>query len=269
MGAFVVVDDPDDPRLAAFRLNERGLTNRLQRRDDTGDGLFMAEGDLVVERALQAGCVPVAALVDAARPPAVADVLAERIDVFAGGDRMRAEVTKLGMPYSIVALFQRPPRADADALAASCDRLVLVEAVDNPLNMGSIVRNALGMGWQGLVFDETSVDPLARRAMRVGMGHSLHLPHARVRSMPATVASLVAQGWQVCALTPAADAVPLHEVVAAERVALLLGAERVGLSDAALAAASVRVAIPMHAGVDSLNVANAAAIACWHLSPRT
>lgn len=269
MGAFVVVDDPDDPRLAAFRLSERGLANRLQRRDDAGDGLFMAEGDLVVERALGAGCVPVAALVDAARPPAVADVLAERIDVFAGGDRMRAEVTKLGMPYSIVALFQRPPRADADALAASCNRLVLVEAVDNPLNMGSIVRNALGMGWQGLVFDETSVDPLARRAMRVGMGHSLHLPHARVRSMPATVASLVVQGWQVCALTPAADAVPLHEVVAAERVALLLGAERVGLSDAALAAASVRVAIPMHAGVDSLNVANAAAIACWHLSPRT
>ena len=269
MGAFVVVDDPDDPRLAAFRLNERGLANRLQRRDDAGDGLFMAEGDLVVERALEAGCVPVAALVDAARPPAVADVLAGRIDVFAGGDRMRAEVTKLGMPYSIVALFQRPPRADADALAASCSRLVLVEAVDNPLNMGSIVRNALGMGWQGLVFDETSVDPLARRAMRVGMGHSLHLPHARVRSMPETVVAMVAQGWQVCALTPAADAVPLHEVAAAERVALLLGAERVGLTPESMTAASVRVAIPMHAGVDSLNVANAAAIACWHLSPRT
>lgn len=269
MHQFVVVDDPDDPRLAAFRLNERGLANRLQRRDDAGDGLFMAEGDLVVERALQAGCVPVAALVDAARPPAVARQLAEHIDVFAGGDRMRAEVTKLGMPYSIVALFQRPPRADADTLATGCTRLVLVEAVDNPLNMGSIVRNALGMGWQGLVFDETSVDPLARRAMRVGMGHSLHLPHARVRSMPETVTSLVAGGWQVCALTPADDAVPLHEVHPGERVALLLGAERVGLTAKSMAAASLRVCIPMHAGVDSLNVANAAAIACWHLAPRT
>lgn len=268
MSPFVVVDDPDDPRLGTFRLNERGLANRLQRRDDTGDGLFMAEGDLVVERALEAGCVPVAALVDAARPPDVAFALADRIEVFAGGDRMRAEVTKLGMPYSIVALFERPPRASADALAAACTRLVLAEAVDNPLNMGSIVRNALGMGWQGLVFDETSVDPLARRAMRVSMGHSLHLPHARVRSMPATVSTLVAQGWQVCALTPAPDAVPLHHVTPTHRVALLLGAERVGLTAEAMSAASVRVSIPMHAGVDSLNVANAAAVACWHLGQR-
>jgi len=265
---FTIVDDPDDPRLATFRLNERGLTNRLQRRDDAGDGLFMAEGDLVVERALEAGCTPRAALVDAARPPAVASVLAERIEVFAGGDRMRAEVTKLGMPYSIVALFERPPRATAADLAATTNRLVLVEAVDNPLNIGSIIRNALGMGWQGLVFDETSADPLARRAMRVSMGQSLHLPHARVRSMPDTVTALVADGWQVCALTPAADAVPLREVQPAERVALLLGAERVGLTPAAMEAASLRVSIPMHGGVDSLNVANAAAVACWHLAPR-
>lgn len=269
MTEFVTVEDPDDPRLAAFRLNERGLANRLQRRDDAGDGLFMAEGDLVVERALQAGCVPRVALVDAARPPAVAFALAEHIEVYAGGDRMRAEVTKLGMPYSIVALFERPPRASAHELASRSRRLVLVEAVDNPLNMGSIVRNALGTGWQGLVFDETSVDPLARRAMRVGMGHSLHLPHARVRSMPHTVAELVSQGWQVCALTPAHDAVPLHEVQPSQRVALLLGAERVGLTAESMAAATHRVCIPMHAGVDSLNVANAAAIACYHLSPRT
>jgi tRNA G18 (ribose-2'-O)-methylase SpoU len=87
--------------------------------------------------------------------------------------------------------------------------------------------------------------------------------------MPDTVSDLVAQGWQVCALTPAADAVPLHHVQPGERVALLLGAERVGLTPESMAAATVRVSIPMHAGVDSLNVANAAAVACWHLSPRT
>lgn len=270
MNRFVIVDDPHDPRLATFRLNERGLTNRLQRRDDAGDGLFMAEGDLVVERALQAGCVPRAALVDAARPPAVADQLAERIEVFAGGDRMRAEVTKLGMPYSIVALFERPPRATAGDLATSTTRLVLVEAVDNPLNIGSIVRNALGMGWQGLVFDETSADPLARRAMRVSMGQSLHLPHARVRSMPDTVTDLVAGGWTVVALTPADDSLPLDEVPTDDdaRVALLVGSERAGLSDSAMAAATHRAAIPMHAGVDSLNVAAASAVACWQFRPR-
>lgn len=274
---MIIIDDPDDPRVAAFRLNERGLANRLQRRDDGGDGLFMAEGDLVVERALEAGCVPVMALVDAQRPPAVTARLAERVEVYAGGDRLRASVTQLGMPYSVVALFERPPRASVAHLAATSRRLVLAEAVDNPLNIGSIVRNALGMGWDGLVIDATSVDPLARRSMRVSMGHALHLPYARARDLVATISELVTHGWQVCALTPDVDATPLNDVLVndvvvndmlGERVALLVGSERTGLSDGALRAASVRVRIPMSAGVDSLNVAAATAVACWHLRPR-
>ena len=109
---------------------------------------------------------------------------------------------------------------------------MLAEAVDNPLNVGSIVRNSLGMGWQGLVLDTTSVDPLARRAMRVSMGNSLHLPNARTRDMVATVRELVPTGWQVVALTPADDALPLDEVPVGEKVALLVGSERAGLTDA-------------------------------------
>lgn len=273
MTELVVVDDPDDPRLAPFRLNERGLANRLQRRDDSGDGLFMAEGDLVVERALEAGCVPAMALVDVARPPAVTARLAALTTVYAGGDRMRTSVTQLGMPYSVVALFHRPPRSTIRALAATCTRLVLAEAVDNPVNMGSIIRNALGLGWQGLVIDATSTDPLARRSLRVSMGHSLHLPHARVDDMAAAAAALVADGWLVFALTPADDSsaldeVPLTSGPGAAPVALLVGSERAGLSHGAMAAASHRVCIPMHAGVDSLNVAAATAVACWHLRPR-
>jgi tRNA G18 (ribose-2'-O)-methylase SpoU len=268
MAEFTVIDDPDDPRVASFRLNERGLANRLQRRDDTGDGLFMAEGDLVVERALEAGCVPTLALVDAARPPAVADRLATMTQVYAGGDRMRAAITQLGMPYSVVALFERPARATVESLTATASRLVLAEAVDNPLNIGSIVRNALAMGWHGLVIDRTSVDPLARRAMRVSMGHALHLPYARSRDLLKTVQSLVVDGWQVCALTPALDALPLDEVPSADKVALLVGSERGGLTDAAMQAATHRVTIPMHFGVDSLNVASATAVACWHFRPR-
>lgn len=263
-----LVDDPDDPRVAPFRLNERGLTNRLQRRDDGGDGLFMAEGDLVVERALDAGCVPVMALVDAQRLPAVTDRLIGRVPVFAGGDEMRRSITQLGMPYTIVALFERPARSTVAELSVTCTRLVLAEAVDNPLNVGSIVRNSLGMGWQGLVLDTTSVDPLARRAMRVSMGNSLHLPNARTRDMVATVHELVAAGWQVVALTPADDALPLDEVPVGDRVALLVGSERAGLSEQAMAAATHRASIPMHAGVDSLNVAAATAVACWQLRPR-
>jgi tRNA G18 (ribose-2'-O)-methylase SpoU len=262
---MIAIDDPDDPRVAPFRLNERGLANRVQRRDDGGDGLFMAEGDLVVERALDAGCVPVLALVDAARPPRVTARLAAQVQVFAGGERLRAAITKLGTPYSVVALFQRPARSTPQALAATARRLVLVEAVDNPVNLGGIVRTALGLGWQGLILDHTSVDPLARRALRVSMGQALHLPHARTTDLPGTVTALRQSGWTVCALTPATDAVALHEVRVAERVALLVGAERSGLSGAAMAAASERVCIPMHAGADSLNVAAATAVACWQL----
>ena len=266
---FTLVDDPDDPRLARFRLGERGLTNRLQRRDDSGDGLFVAEGDLVVERALEAGCVPVAALVDAQRPPVVASRLQDHVEVYAGGERMRAVVTRMGMPYSVIAVFERPPRSTLDQLATTTSRLVVCEAVDNPVNIGSIVRNALGLGWGGLVVDATSCDPLARRSMRVSMGQALALPHARVDEVATAVGSLVAQGWAVAALTPAHDAVPLDDPTIAAwrsgRIALLLGSERSGLTAAAMAAATARVTIPMHAGVDSLNVAAASAIACWHL----
>ena len=266
---MILIDDPDDPRVAPFRLNERGLANRAQRRDDGGDdGLFMAEGDLVVERALAAGCVPVLVLVDAQRPPAIAQRLAEFGPVFAGGDRLRAAVTKLGMPYTVVALFRRPARTAVDRLAARSNRLVLAEAIDNPVNIGSIVRNALALGWDGLIVDSTSGDPLARRAMRVSMGNSLHLPHARTDDLPGLVGELTAAGVVVCALTPAHDAIPLDEITPAARMAVLVGCERAGLSAAAMAAATHRVSIPMHDGVDSLNVAAATAIACWQFRRR-
>lgn len=269
MAVLILIDDPDDERVAPFRLNERGLANRAQRRDDGGDGLFMAEGDLVVERALAAGCTPTAVLVDAQRPPAIVDWLSPDVPVYAGGEQMRAAITKLGMPYTIVALFERPARLSATELADRSSRLVIAEAIDNPVNIGSIVRNALAFGWDGLVVDSTSGDPLARRSLRVSMGHALRLPHARTSDVPSLVRRLRDQGVVVCALTPAADAISLDDVPAtAERIALLVGSERAGLTPEAMAAATHRVCIPMSKGVDSLNAAAATSVACWHLRSR-
>ena len=262
---MIIIDDPDDPRVAPFRLNERGLTNRSQRRDDGGDGLFMAEGDLVVERALAAGCVPVMVLVDAKSPPAIVERLAAIVPIYSGGERLRAAITKLGVPYSVVALFQRPPRATVADLVARAQRLVIVEAVDNPVNIGSIARNALALGWDGLLLDGTSADPLARRALRVSMGHSLHLPHARTADLGAALAALAEEGAVVCALTPAPDAIPLDQVPVTPRMAIIVGSERGGLASTTMDAATYRVSIPMQDGVDSLNVAAASAIACWQL----
>lgn len=265
--SFIPVDDPHDKRLAVFRLNERQLSNRQQRRDDAGDGVFMAEGDLVVERALEMGCTPVVALVDGARPPGVAHRLATSIPVFSGGDEVRAFVTKLGVPNSIVAIFERPPRSTVDDLASVARRLVLVEAVDNPANIGAIIRNAAGLGWDGLIIDATSADPLARRSLRVSMGHALALPHARTTDTAATVHLLRERGFTVAALTPTTDAINLADAPNPGRLVVCLGAERVGLGDAVLDAATLRVRIPMAAGVDSLNVAAATAIACWAWRP--
>jgi tRNA G18 (ribose-2'-O)-methylase SpoU len=263
----IPVDDPADPRLRAFRLRERGLSNRPQRRDDDGAGLFMAEGDLVVERALAAGCVPVAGLVDAARPPAVAARLAEIVPVYAGGNEIRKLVTSLGVPSDVVALFRRPPRPAVHELAAASTHLVLAEAIDNPANVGAIVRNAAGTGWDGLVLDRTSADPLSRRALRVSMGHAVGFPHARMLDVAATLTELAAAGFTIAALAPEGG-VELRDVIAAERVVLAVGAERSGLSETVLAAADIRIRIAMSAGVDSLNVAAATAIACYALGPR-
>ena len=270
-GGFIPVDDPDDERLAVFRLNERQLSPRPQRRDDEGDGLFAAEGDLVVERALAAGCTPVAALVDAANPPAVATRLACEAVVYAAGEQVRARATRLGAPSKVIALFRRPPRATVEGLATTARRLVLAEAVDNPVNIGSIIRNAAGLGWDGLVLDTTSADPLARRALRVSMGHALVFPHARTADPAGAIDQLVRSGFVVVALTPASDAVDLTELSATdlpERLVLCVGSERAGLSDESMAAATLRVRIPMQHGVDSLNAAAATAIACYALALR-
>jgi tRNA G18 (ribose-2'-O)-methylase SpoU len=268
-GGWITVDDPADPRLALFRLNERQLSNRPQRRDDAGDGLFMAEGDLVVERALETGCHPVVSLVDERRPPAVTDELVRRgIPVYAGGDRIRSHVTKLGVPNSVVAIFRRPARTTVAALAATASRLVLVEAVDNPANIGAIVRNAAGLGWDGLIIDTTSADPLSRRSLRVSMGQALVLAHARTGDVAATVEELRTAGFTIAALTPASEAIDIDTVDPPDRLVVCVGAERVGLSDEVQAAAALRLRIAMHGGVDSLNVAAATAIACHVLRRR-
>lgn len=227
----------------------------------------MAEGDLVVERALAAGCEPVSALVDHRRPPPVALRLAEQVPVYAGGEHVRAMVTQLGVPSAVIAVFRRPARATVAQLAERADRIVVVEAVDNPANIGAIVRNAAGLGWDGLVLDVTSADPLSRRSMRVSMGHAVAFPHARTRNVAESLRMLAAAGFVVVALTPDGD-IGLDDIAVSQRLVVCVGAERVGLSTAALGASTLRARIPMHGGVDSLNVAAATAIACHALRRR-
>ncbi len=264
MASFIAVDRSDDERIAEFRLNERGLASRADKRDNAGAGLFLAEGDLVVERALDAGCRPYLALADSERLPAVARRLVDAgTDVFVGGDDIRRFVGGLGLPHPIVALFYRPARLSAMELIRRCRRLVVAEGVDNPANIGSIVRNAAAFGWDGLLLDNTSADPLSRRSTRVAMGTVFTLPHARTNTLIGDLAG--AEELELFALTPDPHAIDIREITPTGRRAILIGSERAGLSDEILAI-STPVRIPMASGVDSLNAAAAAAVACYALA---
>lgn len=263
MAGLIDIGDRDDPRLAPFRLNERGLASRADKRDDAGAGLFLAEGDLVVQRAIDAGCRPYLGLADGARLPSLAhDLVGLGADVFVGGDDVRRFVTGLGMPHPIVALFHRPPRPTPTELAARCDLLVVVEGVDNPANVGAIVRNAAALGWHGLLLDHTSADPLARRALRVAMGTAFSLPHARSTDLIGEIHAM--SDRTVYALTPDESASDIRGVRPDGRRAVVIGSERSGLSDEVLSI-TTPVRIPMSGGVDSLNAAAATAVACYAL----
>lgn len=268
----VEITDADDTRVAAFRLNERGLNPRTNRRENTPAGLFVAEGDLVVERALAAGCAPVSLLASAAfteRVGALLDASGATADVFVASDDVRRTVTGLGVPLDVVGLFERPTLEPADQVVARARRVVVIDRVDNPTNVGAIVRSVAALGADALLLDRTSADPLTRRALRVSMGTAFTLPTARVTDAAEALEILHAAGFVTVALTLAPDSIDIADVTAmtSDRagVALLLGAERTGLDPATQEACTHRAVIPMQAGVDSLNVAAASAVAAYAL----
>jgi tRNA G18 (ribose-2'-O)-methylase SpoU len=273
MAVIIPVTSIEDPALLEFRLNERALSNRAERRDDAGAGRFLAEGDLVVERALDAGCRPVAVLADATRLPDLVQrliagdqVAGGPIDVYAGDETVRRMITGLGVPHRIVALFQRPARPRASELLMQSRRIVILDGVDNPANVGSIIRNAAALSFDAVITDHSSADPLARRSLRVAMGTAFTLPHARTSDLPGLLTGICAQDLDLIALTPDPTAPTIDEIhLHRDRRAVLIGSERNGLTPEIFAAASHRVRIPMAAGVDSLNAASATAIACYLL----
>jgi tRNA G18 (ribose-2'-O)-methylase SpoU len=171
-------------------------------------------------------------------------------------------ITGFDVHRGVLALAERPPERDADDLLRTARRILAIEAVADSANVGSLFRNAAALGADAVVLDPTCCDPLLRRAVRVSVGTALRLPFARLTDWPG---GLRVEGLTVLALTPTGDT-DLDDVATPERFALLVGTEGAGLSDAALHAADARVRIPMAAGVDSVNVATAAAIALHSLS---
>jgi tRNA G18 (ribose-2'-O)-methylase SpoU len=269
----VIIDitSATDERLHAFRWRERQLTTIAQRKSVLGEGMFIAEGDLVVRRALDAGCKPDVVLCD----PKCAHKFADTVQQ-AGGTTLtasadiRREVTGLGVPLDAIGVFYRPQPADAHELIGTATRIIVLDCVDNPSNVGTIARSAAALGWGALLLDSTSADPLARRALRVSMGTTFKLPFARVSDVGETLTQLASRGFSIVGMTPNHSTrvvESLREIRLApdQPRAVVLGSERQGLSDAALEHCNVLARIDMADGVDSLNVAAATAIACYAL----
>jgi tRNA G18 (ribose-2'-O)-methylase SpoU len=267
------VDDPDDPRIADFvGLRDRELAGpRVRGRRAVANGMFVAEGDVVVERALRAGYRLRAALVDATRADPLPPGMPADAEVFAASPAVLRRITGLGVHRGMLATFDRRPVAPVDELLADARRVVVLERVSNPTNLGVIIRTAAGLGFDAVLLDPTCTDPLYRRVARVAMGEGYAFSWAWLPRLPGGLDLVRAAGFRLLALTPAARARPLDEVRLAEgeRVALLFGAEGPGLSAQTLAAADERVGIAMQGGVDSLNVGVAAGIACWVLGRRS
>lgn len=266
---LIHVTDVHDTRLDPFRWRDRQLASKADRLEKIGAGLFVAEGDLVVHRALDARCTPVALLCDDAMGQHFSTSLPD-VDVFVGDENLRREVTGLGVPLKATGLFRRPPLTSVEDLVRHCQRIVVAEAIDNPTNLGAIIRSATALGWDGLILTDGSADPLARRALRVSMGTGLSLPFARHDDPGHVITVLAEHSYLTLALTPDKNAEDIREIsgLSERKIALFLGSERDGLQSATLTATHSQIRIPMYRNTDSLNVAAAAAIALFSLGPR-
>ena len=226
-------------------------------------GVFVAEGDLVVERALRSGYELHSILVDGRRTKALPAIVGDAVPVYAAGPTVLQRITGYHLHRGMLACFHRRPVLTAEQALADARTVVMLEGINNPTNLGVILRCAAGLGVDAYLLDPTCCDPLYRRAGRVSMGEAYALPYGRVEAVPDGLEPLRAAGFTVLALTPAADAedIDLLDLEPDGRVALLLGAEGPGLTPAALDAADRRVRIPMSGSVDSINVGSAAAVA--------
>jgi tRNA G18 (ribose-2'-O)-methylase SpoU len=267
MATPIFVERVDDPRLADYRA----LTDvELRRRTEPADGIFIAEGELVIRRALRAGYPMRSALTSPRWLPPIAEHARDcDAPLFVGSEALLEQVTGFHVHRGALASMGRlAVPAVADLLAGRV-RIVVLEAVNSHTNIGAIFRCAAGLGMQAVLLSPSCADPLYRRSVRVSMGEVFALPYARFASWPSGLDELVRAGFRLLALTPDQAALSLDEfnVVRGDKLALLLGAEGSGLSKQALSVASP-VRIPMSNGVDSLNVAAAAAVACYALRPR-
>jgi tRNA G18 (ribose-2'-O)-methylase SpoU len=252
---FAREDDPVDERLAAYR--DIGNHEALRAR-----GLFVAEGRFVVKRLIEDHRFDVESILvtPAARAMLAATFSQTQAPLFVCAPELLNSITGFNFHRGCLALARRPPVASGLEALCGMNRVLVLEGVGNPDNIGGIFRSAFALGAGGVVLDDRSADPLYRKAIRTSMAATLRVPFARAPLTDA-LPLLRANGFQLIALTPSRDAVDVRDVKPSSKIALLLGSEGRGLSREALDDSDVRARIPVEAAADSLNVVVAAGIA--------
>jgi tRNA G18 (ribose-2'-O)-methylase SpoU len=259
---LIEVTDPADPRLGDYRdLRDVELRKHLE----AEHGLFLAEGEKVVRRAVEAGFTPRSLLMAPRWVDGLADVLATTdAPCYVLSEKLAEQVTGFHVHRGALAsLERRPLPAVADVLAGARSVLVLEDIVDHT-NVGAILRSGAALGFDAVLLSPRCADPLYRRAIKVAMGAVFTMPWTRVPDWYDALPDLSATGFTTVALTLAPDSTPIEEAVAGvDRLALVLGSEGHGLSSRWEQSADRRAIIPMREGIDSLNVAAATAVACY------
>jgi len=265
---IITIDSLDDDRLEDYV----GLTDvALRRRTEPERGLYIAESQTVLERALGAGHEPRSVLVAPRWLPQVEALLGDRdVPVFVGEEPVLEQITGFHLHRGALAAMQRPVLPDVSALLAHARRVVVLDGLVDHTNVGAAFRSVAGIGADAVLVTTACADPLYRRSVRVSMGTVLQVPWTRIDSLPAAMPAFHDAGFEVAAMALRDDAVDLdaYAAEAPERVALVFGSEGPGLGARAIASADRVVRIPMHHGVDSLNVAASAAVAMWALRAR-
>ena len=257
---LIDVQDPADDRLAPYtRLTDM----QLRMVSEPEAGIFLAEGEKVIRRALAAGLRMHSALMEAKWWPGLEAHVPSDVPVYVAPPALLRDITGFRLHRGALACFERPPQPAAREILAGARTAILLEDLVDHTNVGAIFRSAAGLGVDAVLVTGRCADPWYRRSVKTSMGAVFTMPWTTVADVGAGIAA--ARGMQTVALDPAGKA-SLPEWRPAGPVMLLVGTEGPGLSEQAQRATDVRLRIPMARGTDSLNVATAAAIACYALT---
>lgn len=260
------------PELDVYaRLTENQLLNR----HEPEKGLFIAESPKVVERALDAGCVPVSFLLERKHIEGEArDVIARCPDVpvYTAETDVLKQLTGFPMTRGVLCAMRRPALPSLESICAGARRIAILENVVNPTNVGAIFRSAAALGMDAILLTPACSNPLYRRAIRVSMGTVFQVPWTYLgrdeEDWPHKGMELLKDlGFKTAAMALKEDSVSIDdpELMQEDKLAIILGTEGDGLADTTIDGCDYTVRIPMSHGVDSLNVAAASAVAFWQL----